>query len=101
MITAALAAFLNGISPSDIPLPPERYDYIPKRAIEIEFTPFWGIKLTCKRTGKRYMKTKVLGCYPLGSDKIYVVKGMPRKLERRVIRHEYGHVNGWSKHHGR
>ena len=68
-------------------MPPPEYDYTPKYIPPItEFSesmigPACGVNF------------RIAGCYIRG--KIFLLDNMTPEARQKVLRHEYGHVNGW------
>lgn len=72
-------------------MPPARYDHHPK--IPVKIVRVDTSKLCPKRPGMR-----VIGCATVKDGVCWILvtrKRLPKALYRRLIRHEYGHCNGW------
>lgn len=79
MVTLAMLAGLL--------MPPPKYDHVPSpRPPIIEFAP----ELINAACGVRY---EIAGCFIRG--KVFLRDDMTDKARAKVLRHEYGHANGW------
>jgi hypothetical protein len=79
------AAVLESVS-----LPPPQYDYVPE-SFEVRHVPMNQIRDFCG--------THAAGCAAVKEHKCFIILP-PRELfsaaaYERVLRHEYGHCNGW------
>lgn len=81
MITLAMLATLS--------VPPRQYDHYPSRPFEIvEVLDNRLLDALCPRR-ERLTVACTMG------RKIYVRNDLTAAALRRVVRHEYGHLNGW------
>ena len=93
MITLAMIAVLA--------MPPKQFDHAPTQPYTIVLVSAQQIDDKCKSLsvllsrleGKKVM---VFACtVGEGMDLIYIRNDLTAKARAKVLRHEYGHVNGW------
>lgn len=75
--------------------PPAKYDYVPKRPVQIIEIDGRFIDAKCRTEQQERQGQLVVGCYFHGADTIWLRRGLSSKERREVLRHEYGHANGW------
>ena len=82
MVTIAMLAALA--------MPPPEYDHKPQVAVEIvEYDPQL-LRAACND----WRQNILFGCFIAGQ--IRIRNDMTPAARAKVLRHEYGHVNGWS-----
>lgn len=83
MITLAMLVMLL--------MPPERFDHYPTRPFTvIEVTDNKFIDALCGKEGKRIIACTI-------GDNIYLRNDFTKDAKKKILRHEYAHLNGW--HH--
>lgn len=75
---------------ASLSMPPERYDHPPRTAVPVVSVDPALIEGFCP-----IENGMVLGCYREASGKIFIRDDLTAKARAKVLRHEYGHVNGW------
>lgn len=82
MITLAMIAALE--------MPPKQFDYPPRASFEVvEIAPNL-IRAACRGAARELV---LLGCWD--GLRIFIRTDLTPKARAKVLRHEYGHVNGW------
>ncbi len=70
-------------------MPPPEYDHTPRRSVEIvEYDPQL-LRAACND----WRRNILFGCFIAGQARIR--NDMTPKARAKVLRHEYGHANGW------
>lgn len=91
MITLAMIAALE--------MPPKQYDYPPRREVVVHVASPSVVDEACGKSLEVLLRrlegkpVTILGCWD--GKVIYVRNDLTAKARAKVLRHEYGHVNGW------
>jgi hypothetical protein len=81
--------------------PPARFDGYPSVPFTLDIVPHWQIELVCgKAKRKGDVRPACTSTGPKGTW-IFVSDWLTGRALKVVMRHEYGHVNGWSQRHER
>lgn len=81
--------------------PPARYDHKPTVPFTLDTVPHWQIELVCgKPKPPAKSRPACTSTGPAGTW-IFVSDWLTGPALKAVMRHEYGHVNGWSQRHER
>ena len=109
-ISLALALTLLGATTAFADMPPRKFDYTPKIHVVKHKVAYGQADALCKKIYKRrhgevkhsYAR---FGCTIYGDGKppeivySYDPTGADKDMANNVLRHEYGHVNGWNSAH--
>ncbi|HVL10831.1 MAG TPA: hypothetical protein VM512_16975 [Burkholderiaceae bacterium] len=81
--------------------PPARFNHKPTVPFTLDVVPHWQIELVCgKAERKGDVRPACTSTGPKGTW-IFVSDWLTGRALKAVMRHEYGHVNGWSQRHER
>lgn len=81
--------------------PPTRFAGYPSVPFTLDVVPHWQIELVCgKAKRKGDVRPACTSTGPKGTW-IFVSDWLHGAALEAVMRHEYGHVNGWSQRHER
>lgn len=74
-------------------MPPKQYDHYPtKPFIIVEYTNEKLFNLVCPQ----YVDKITLACVTVDRRVIRIRSDLTPKARQKVLRHEYGHLNGWN-----
>lgn len=94
-----LALVMGGCAGPSIALPPTQYDHEPTRPFQDIRMPYWTINNACRTFGDM-PRGRVEACVIPGRVPLRIVPNdVDAQTLAALIRHENGHINGWSKDH--
>lgn len=75
---------------ASLALPPPAFDHVPGRSVTVTDLPAQLIEALCPDDGI------VVGCAFTGVGKVFIRDDLTDAARSHVLRHEYGHINGWT-----
>ena len=72
-------------------MPPKIYDHPPINPVIVRVINHNAIEAYCGQQDEKI----ILACYAPVSNKIFIRDDLTVEAFKKVLRHEYGHVNGW------
>jgi hypothetical protein len=102
-ILAALLFLTPAMAECDsVTLPPPQYDYVLPYNPVIRIVNFWDVPKVCAQLGF-YSRDRLWGCY---AGRVIVIPAVDDWnidliCQRRIFRHERGHLEGWPADHPR
>jgi Zn-dependent peptidase ImmA (M78 family) len=89
---AALLVFTAQAAAFDVPMPPKRFDHFPTEPFEVRYNDPELQRLKCG-VAEGY---EGYACTFYELRYIIIRNDLSPRLTKLILRHEYGHLNGWS-----